>query len=135
VQAGEAGPHQPRLISLTVDQDTTGFLSPINLVSGLKETDGKLSCGDLDDHVPKRSNPPTNVREPSAGAELPRPRAVCACGLEGGSRTGLPGGGEAPMAGAASQTALRSAMLRPHRQMAGARVSGALMLVLPSRTW
>jgi hypothetical protein len=57
-----------RLISLTVDQDTTGFLRRINLVTGLKETEGKLLYGDLDDHVLKRSNPPTNAREPSVAA-------------------------------------------------------------------
>jgi Phage major capsid protein, P2 family len=57
-----------RLISLTVDQDTTGFLGKINIVSGLTETEGKLLYGDLDDHVLKRSNPPTNAREPSVAA-------------------------------------------------------------------
>jgi hypothetical protein len=57
-----------RLISLTVDQDTTGFLKKINLVTGLTETEGKLLYGDLDDHVLKRSNPPTNAREPSVAA-------------------------------------------------------------------
>jgi len=58
-----------RLISLTVDQDHTGFLRKINIVSGLKETEGKLLYGDLDNHVLKRSNPPTNVREPSVAAQ------------------------------------------------------------------
>ncbi|MDH4185350.1 MAG: phage major capsid protein, P2 family, partial [Nitrospira sp.] len=57
-----------RLISLTVDQDHTGFLRKINIVSGLKETEGKLLYGDLDNHVLKRSNPPANVREPSVAA-------------------------------------------------------------------
>ena len=57
-----------RLINLTVDQDTTGFLKKINIVSGLSETEGKLLYGDLDDHVLKRSNPPTNAREPSVAA-------------------------------------------------------------------
>ncbi|MDH5751574.1 MAG: phage major capsid protein, P2 family, partial [Deltaproteobacteria bacterium] len=57
-----------RLNSLVVDADVTGFLKKINVVTGLKETEGKLLYSDMDERVLKRTNPPTNAREPSIAA-------------------------------------------------------------------